>query len=110
MGEPTWAGPNGVDSIVYYRQITAIDSERNIITIDVPIRHALLMRDGARTYKLGSVVSELGLQDFSIGMKENTKPNSDDGKDKPDVGKAWGENDHSKEGTKGWIVISLRFS
>lgn len=105
VGEPSWSGESetgGIDSIVFYRQITAVDTNNNTVTIDAPTMHDLIKRDGMRTYKLDGMTQEVGLQDFSIGMKENTKPNSDDGKPQPDVGKAWGENDHTIPGTKGY--------
>lgn len=55
----------------YCRIIKTIDRDRNTITIDIPIRYLVLMRDNARVYKVGTHISEVGLENFSIGNLQN---------------------------------------
>lgn len=52
---------------MYCRYITAIDATAKTITIDIPVRYALKTRDGSCVFKLNNMISEVGLQDFSIG-------------------------------------------
>lgn len=55
----------------YCRIIKSINKERNTITIDIPTRYLILTRDNARVYKVGTHISEVGLEDFSIGNLQN---------------------------------------
>ncbi len=83
----TWA--NAIDSVIFFRQIEAIDPVNKIITIDIPTRYYIKVRDNARVYKPASPIQEQGLQDFSIGCRENTK-------------NGLGENDWKSNGTCGY--------
>lgn len=83
----TWA--DAIDSVIFFRQIESIDPVNKTITIDIPTRYYIKMRDNARVYKPASPVQEQGLQDFSIGCKENTKAGT-------------GENDWKTNGTCGY--------
>lgn len=49
------------------RQITSVNAEAKTITLDIPTRWFLKTRDGARVYKTASHLSEVGLENFSIG-------------------------------------------
>jgi len=77
-------------SLVFCRRIVSVDAAKSVVTLDVPIRHPLKKDDNARVVKLtGKVVSEVGLEDFSIGMKEHS-------------GAGLGDFDYVKEGTAGY--------
>ncbi|MCY3684161.1 MAG: glycosyl hydrolase family 28-related protein [Gemmatimonadetes bacterium] len=60
---------------IFYRQIVKIDSEVKIVEIDIPTRYYLLRRDHARIYKIDSYIEGVGIENLSIGMRENPKPN-----------------------------------
>ncbi|EDY82107.1 hypothetical protein VDG1235_1727 [Verrucomicrobiia bacterium DG1235] len=64
------------------RQLTAVDSQTNTITIDIPTRWFLKIRDGARVYKTASHLAEVGLEHFSIGNARVP-------------GSTWGESDYT---------------
>lgn len=57
----------------YCRIIKSIDKQRNVITIDIPVRYSILPRDNARVYKVGKHLSEVGLENFAIGNIQNTE-------------------------------------
>lgn len=79
-------------ALVFVRRITAIDPASKIVTLDVPTRYDLLLRDGTKIVKLGGhQITETGLEDFSIGNREHP-------------GEGWGEEDHGVEGTAAYEV------
>lgn len=55
----------------FLRQVTAVDEANNIITIDIPTRYAVKMRDNARIYVTATPPHEIGLENFSIGNREH---------------------------------------
>lgn len=58
-------------ALVFCRRITAVNPEEGTVTIDVPLRYELRKEDGARVLKLGGhMITEVGLEDFSIGMRQ----------------------------------------
>ncbi len=77
-------------SLVFCRRVVSVDPENKTVVIDVPIRYPLQKGDNARLIKMpGKVVSEVGLEDFSIGLKEHS-------------GTELGDFDYVKEGTAGY--------
>ncbi|SDE02532.1 Fibronectin type III domain-containing protein [Paenibacillus sp. UNCCL117] len=70
----------------FYRQITDIDALNSKITIDIPTRYELKIRDQARVYKVAPHISEVGVEDLAIGNKENPKS-------------GWTETDYNVPGT-----------
>ena len=70
----------------FYRQITAVDKNSKTITIDIPTRYYMKTRDNARVYKVTPKQQNVGLTDFSIGNKANSKTNG------------WGEEDYKTSG------------
>lgn len=58
---------------IFYRQIVAIDLMTNQLKIDAPTRYFLKKRDNARVYKVNPVLSEVGIENFSIGNKQSAK-------------------------------------
>jgi hypothetical protein len=74
-------------TLTYCRRITAVDTIDNTITLDIPARGFLYTADNAQVVKVsGRMVSESGLEDFSIGMRAQP-------------GEGLAEEDWSKEGT-----------
>lgn len=63
----------GLGNLLFYRQITAIDINSNTLTIDSPTKYYLLKRDRARVSKVRDSLHDIGLEDFSIGMKQVKK-------------------------------------
>ena len=55
--------------------------------IDIPTRYYMKTRDNARVYKVTPKQQNVGLTDFSIGNKANSKKNG------------WGEEDYKTSGT-----------
>jgi len=69
-----WPNAKG---LFYARQITAINSSTRVITVDIPVRYAMKTRDRARMHKITRPqVFNVGLEAFSIGMRENTRTGS----------------------------------
>lgn len=74
-------------TLMFCRRIVAVDPAANTLTIDVPTRYPMVAADLARVCKVnGTELKEVGLEDFSIGMKEHP-------------GEGWGEMDYKTEGT-----------
>lgn len=74
-------------TLIYIRRIVAI--EDNNLVIDVPTRLPLRTADNARVQKIsGKVLTEVGLEDFSIGMKQHpaTDWSDEEGYDKTGTG------------------------
>lgn len=56
-------------TLTYYRRITRIDPEHNVVTVDIPVRGYLYQADNARVVPVtGEMIREVGVEDFSIGM------------------------------------------
>lgn len=91
--EDGWVGhAGGFGRLMYLRQITALDATNQVITIDIPTRYTLKMRDNARVYKKTTLITETGLEHFSIG---NTQHPGSSG---------WAENDYTVEGRSAYDV------
>ncbi|MFA6286497.1 MAG: glycosyl hydrolase family 28-related protein [Opitutaceae bacterium] len=88
--------------LAYCRRIVSIDLKNKTLTVDIPVRGFLYASDRARVVKTsGHMLTEVGLEDFSIGMLQNPGTTLDDGAyDKP--GTAAYE-------VHGSIVLSLSF-
>ena len=90
-------------TLTYCRRITAVDAIDNVVTVDIPLRGFLYTADNAQVVKVsGRMISEAGLEDFSIGMKQHP-------------GTGLEEEDWSKPGTVGHdvhgsAVIALSFA
>lgn len=60
--------------LIFFRRVVAIDHKAQTLTIDVPLRYELLKADNARVVKTsGNMITECGLEDFSIGMRQSSK-------------------------------------
>jgi len=76
----------------FYRQITAVNTTNKTIEIDIPTRYYMKTRDNARVYKVTPKQSNVGLQDFSIGNKQNS------------ITSGWGEEDYKTSGNGSYNV------
>jgi len=91
-----WGGKGSrLGGVMFQRQIVSIDRDRKVLTVDVPIRYYLKMRDGARLYPAPAHVEEVGIEDLSIGNVEHPKVKEIEG---------WGLVDFAKEGTPAYDV------
>ncbi len=69
-----WGSPearNALGGPLFYREIVAVDPAAGVIEVDVPTRFILLTRDNARVSRTLPLLSEVGLEDFSIGNIEH---------------------------------------
>ncbi|MBB3111533.1 hypothetical protein FHS18_003601 [Paenibacillus phyllosphaerae] len=69
-----WDIYEGNEGITFYRKVVAIDTDTNTITIDIPTRYPLKIRDFSSVYKLTPPVTEVGVEHLSIGNVENLTP------------------------------------
>jgi hypothetical protein len=93
--------PNTTMGVTFYRQIMGINREAKSITIDIPTRYPVKIRDNARVYKVTPKLSNVGLENFSIGNKMNPAT------------AGWGEEDYTTSGNGGYLVHSaflIKFS
>lgn len=72
-----WDG--SLDGVMFYRQVVGIDPGAGTLTIDIPTRYWMKTRDNARVYKAAPPAQEVGVEDLSISMAENTTPGFEDG-------------------------------
>jgi hypothetical protein len=105
--EPDWrsrAGTGPLNGLAYQRQILAIDRTANTILIDIPTRYAIKMRDNARVHPAAVAVTEVGLEDFSIGNIEHPGEESDQWR-----GMSFREEGHHGYEVHGSIAVFFRF-
>jgi C1A family cysteine protease len=84
-----WVPSSSMSASLFFRRIVAIDG--TTVTLDTPIRYPLKTRDNARLYRCPPFLREVGLEDFSIGNRQN--PNS-----------GWGDTDYAVAGTGAYEV------
>ena len=60
-----------VRGLRYLRRIVGIDAKLDTLTIDIPTRWSLKTRDGACVYRATPLLSEVGLEHFSIGNRSH---------------------------------------
>ncbi|HYH09383.1 MAG TPA: glycosyl hydrolase family 28-related protein [Thermoanaerobaculia bacterium] len=70
----------------FCRQITAVNAVARTISIDIPTRYPLKIRDQARLYKIPPPIQEVGIENLRMAMLENTKA-------------GWDDHDYEKPGT-----------
>lgn len=101
QGVTDWEGHGQkLGGIAYLRKITAIDAATGTITVDLPTRYALKLRDKARIGRVAAPLDGVGLEGFSIANRQNP------------ANTGWGEDDYQKPGTAGYTshratVISM---
>jgi hypothetical protein len=70
--EDGWLGyEDKLGSIRYLRRIQSVDTQTNEITIDIPTRYALKVRDHARVHLKSYQLENVGLEDFAIANVEH---------------------------------------
>ncbi|MDU4695875.1 MAG: glycosyl hydrolase family 28-related protein [Paenibacillus sp.] len=84
-----WASRLGKVEPLFYRQIIAVDPEAKTLTLDIPTRYPLKLRDDITITKTEAPIMEVGLEDFSIANVQNSRP-------------GLGEDDFKVEGTAGY--------
>jgi hypothetical protein len=92
--EPEWVGvaEGAFGRLMYLRRVIAVDYVNQRLTIDIPTRYTLLRRDNARVYRKTTLISEVGLEHFSIGNVQHPGTSG------------WGENDYLTEGLSAYDV------
>lgn len=66
-----WASRLGTIEPLFFREIVEVDAINNILTIDIPTRYALKIRDNVKITKTKEPITEIGIEDFSIANKQN---------------------------------------
>jgi hypothetical protein len=66
-------------TLAYYRRIVSIDAANKTLTFDIPVRGFLYTADNARVVKFtGRLITEVGVEDLSISMKQHPGGGLDD--------------------------------
>ncbi len=73
----TWQSET-IGGPIFYRRIVAVDAATHTLTIDVPTRYPLRMRDAARINRIAPHLEEIGIEHLSIGNRENTRTGTGD--------------------------------
>ncbi len=78
--EPEWEdwAPT-FHGFAYPRRIVDIDPDGRTLFVDIPTRYALFTRDNARVHPAGPALSEVGLEDFSIGNLQHSGSGTSEG-------------------------------
>lgn len=77
--------------LIYMRKVVAVNRSNNTITIDIPTRYELLVRDNARVYVITGPIEEVGIEKLSIGNEKNPRG-------------GWDTHDYEREGTGAYQV------
>ncbi|MFC2091083.1 glycosyl hydrolase family 28-related protein, partial [Bacteroidota bacterium] len=80
-----------LNGVMFLRRIDSIDMATSSLIIDIPTRYYLKTRDGARVYHAGEHIKECGIENLSIGNRDNPKT-------------GWGEEDYNTSGTGAYDV------
>lgn len=86
-----WSGTSGPSDAEYLREVLAVDTNADWIEVDVPTRYSMKARDSATVYPLSGMISNVGVEDLSIGNVQHP-------------GTSWGSNDYSTPGTPAYDV------
>ncbi|MEC0107382.1 discoidin domain-containing protein [Paenibacillus taichungensis] len=68
-----WSSRLGKVEPLFYRQIVGVDSENKTITLDIPTRYPMKLRDDITISQTADPIVEVGLEDFSIANIQNAK-------------------------------------
>lgn len=90
--EPGWSGYASRFQFAYIRDVIGVDLESNRIILNAPIRYSQFLRENPRLHILGSPVTEVGLEDFSIGNRQREETSG------------WGNEDYVNSGTAAYHV------
>lgn len=67
-----------IQGVAFMREIDSIDAERNLLIVDAPTRYYLKTRDQSRVYHANKHIRECGIENLSIGNRENPKTGWDE--------------------------------
>ncbi|HKK19765.1 MAG TPA: glycosyl hydrolase family 28-related protein, partial [Opitutales bacterium] len=81
-----WSSTSKPSDAEYLREVMAVDSNAGWIEVDVPTRYSMKTRDSARVYPISGMLSNVGVEELSIGNVQHP-------------GTTWGEGDYSTAGT-----------
>lgn len=76
---------NDLGGLLYCREIMAVDAQTNELTIDIPVRYALETKHGACVYKAPPMLTEVGVENLSVGNQQSL------------IESGWSEEDYHKE-------------
>lgn len=62
---------NDLGGLLYCREIVAVNPATNELTIDIPIRYALETIHGACVYKAPPMLTEVGVENLSVGNQQS---------------------------------------
>jgi hypothetical protein len=82
---------SSLQGVMFFREIVAVDTSTDTLTVDTPTRYFMKTRDHARVYKVPPPVEDVGVENLSLSMTENTTP-------------GFGDNDYSVPGTGAYEV------
>ncbi|MBJ6360709.1 S-layer homology domain-containing protein [Paenibacillus sp. GCM10012307] len=68
-----WSSRLGRAEPLFYRQIVGVDEANSTLTVDIPTRYPIKLRDNITITKTEPPISEVGLEDFSIATIQNSK-------------------------------------
>ncbi|MEC0310999.1 glycosyl hydrolase family 28-related protein [Paenibacillus lautus] len=69
-----WSSRLGKVEPLFYRQIVAVDPENKTLTLDIPTRYPMKLRDNITISQTEDPIAEIGLEDFSLANVQNSKP------------------------------------
>ncbi|PAX09077.1 hypothetical protein [Sphingomonas lenta] len=78
-----------VQGMLFYRRVLSADATAKTVTVDIPLRYPVKLRDNPRMYEPRAYFANLGLENVSIGMRENNTSGT-------------GDNDVYTAGTGAW--------
>ncbi|WOO41034.1 DUF7594 domain-containing protein [Rubellicoccus peritrichatus] len=90
--ESGWRGYADRFKFGYVREVLAVDSVSNKLVLNAPIRYTQLLRENPRISTLGAALTQVGLEDFSIGNRQR------------DDTSGWENNDYTVAGTAAYQV------
>ena len=90
--EPGWLGFGSSFKFAYVREVLAVDTVSNSLVLNAPTRYSQFLRENPRIHTLGSVIREVGLEDFSIGNVQHPGTTG------------WSNSDYTIDGTSAWDV------
>ncbi|HYW95114.1 MAG TPA: glycosyl hydrolase, partial [Bacteroidales bacterium] len=82
---------DAIRGVHFLRRIDSIDTNNNLLFIDAPTRYYLKTRDNARVYHAKKHITECGIENLSVGNRENPK-------------EGWDEETYTIEGTGAYDV------
>lgn len=64
--------------MAFYRKVKGIDNSNSAVILDAPVRYDLKTRDNVRINKVNTHLEEVGIENLSIGNRQNDLPGWED--------------------------------